>query len=136
MIAKLFRRRKPEPERITVQIDLDSRWKLVEEKRDGASYRSKSHGLFVIVSAAQELDGHMWLHVSFSRLNKQIPGYYDMTLIKELFIGKEQKAIHVFPPESEHLDIAGAIGGPEVLHLWSCVDGDVLPDFTGGGIGL
>lgn len=136
MIAKIFRRKKPKPESITVQIDLDSRWVLVEKKKDGASYRSNSHQLFVIVSGARELDGHMWVHVSFSKSHGGIPGYYDMTLVKELFIGKDQKAIHVFPPESEHLDIAGALGGREVLHLWSCLDADVLPDFTWGGTGL
>jgi hypothetical protein len=50
-----------------------------------------------------------------------------MSEVKELFIGGDRQAIQVMPPRSNHVNIH------EVLHLWHCLDGDGLPDFTGGG---
>jgi len=37
----------------------------------------------------------------------------------------------VVPPRSQYVNI-----NPTVLHLWVCLDGDVLPDFTHGGSSL
>jgi len=67
-----------------------------------------------------------WLHVSFSR-HKRIPDYGDMVEVKEIFIGKDLKAIMVLPAEKEHVNIH-----PNCLHLWACLDRDPLPDFTQG----
>lgn len=101
-------------------------FEIVMEKIDGIMYKSKSRGLTVIQSTNTELDGKMWLHTSYSRKNRT-PTYEDTVLIKENFIGKDQKAIMVFPKESEHVNIH-----PYCLHLWSCEDSDILPDFTNG----
>lgn len=76
--------------------------------------------------AARELDGRVWLHVSASR-GSRLPSYADLVEVKELFIGRERKAVQVFPSRAEHVNIH-----PHALHLWHCVDGDVLPDFTHG----
>jgi hypothetical protein len=90
----------------------------------GTVYRSIS--LTVIMSVGNHLDGKRWLHVSLARRDR-IPYYTDMVEVKELFIGPEKKAIQIFPPRSEHVNI-----NEHVLHLWHCIDDDPLPDFTQG----
>lgn len=90
--------------------------------RDGHAV-SRKELLQVMCSARIEADGKRWLHVSASRRTK-IPSWQDMKEVKDIFIGKERKAIQVFAPESEHVNVH-----PYVLHLWSCLDEDPLPDF-------
>jgi hypothetical protein len=99
---------------------------ITRELGDGCSYYSKSRGLVVIQSVSKELDGKLWLHTSYSRKSK-LPSYYDTQFIKKHFIGEDQKAIAVYPKKSEHVNIM-----PYCLHLWTCLDGDPLPDFTHG----
>lgn len=85
------------------------------------------HGLRVCSSTAREKDGRVWLHVSVSRRDR-VPSYDDLVRVKELFVGKERKAIQVFAPASEHVNVA-----ENCLHLWCCIDGDGLPDFRKDG---
>lgn len=99
---------------------------VITEKIDGYMYKSKSRGLTIIQSEGIEIDGHTWLHTSYSRKSRT-PTYEDTKFIKDNFIGKDKKAIMIFPEESEHVNIH-----PYCLHLWTCLDGDVLPDFTQG----
>lgn len=99
---------------------------IIKEKFDGFMYKSKSRGLTVIQSESIEIDGHKWLHTSYSRKSRT-PTYEDTKFIKDNFIGKDKKAIMIFPAESEHINIH-----PYCLHLWVCLNGDVLPDFTHG----
>lgn len=100
-------------------------YKLEARAVDG--FAMMKDGRAVIVSAAIELDGRAWLHVSCSYKNF-IPGYDTMKSIKAVFIGPERKAVQVFAPESEHVNLMDT-----ALHLWACLDGDVFPDFTRGG---
>lgn len=102
-------------------------WKLVDTSLDGARFINKTKRMSVIASGNTELDGKRWLHVSLARPDF-MPSYEDVKLVKELFIGEENKAIQVFPPKSEHVNIH-----VHCLHLWHCLDGDPLPDFTQGG---
>lgn len=104
----------------------DKNWKLVEQRSDGEAWVNKSLGLVVISSMAKELDGKFWQHVSLSRKSK-VPSYDDMCLVKKLFIGEDKKAIQIFAQKSDHVNIH-----PYCLHLWHCIDGDSLPDFTHG----
>lgn len=73
------------------------------------------------------IDGAHWLHVSFSRPDK-IPTYFDMTRVKALFVGRKRKAVQVLPAEEEHVN-----DNTNVLHLFSPLDADPLPDFRYGG---
>ena len=82
----------------------------------------------VLVSCAQQLDGQRWLHVSVARRNGQAPSWELMTEVKDLFIGPSRTALQVMPPRAKWVNIH-----PGCLHLWSCLDGDVTPDFTAGG---
>lgn len=81
------------------------------------------NGLLVIASALIEDDGKRWLHVSLSRRTR-LPSWADMHYVKDQFIGRQNKAIQVFPPAREYVNTH-----PNCLHLFRCLDGDGIPDF-------
>jgi hypothetical protein len=80
----------------------------------------------VIFSGMVEADGKRWLHVSCAHGNR-LPSWDDLKLVKETFIGRDRKAVQVFPSQEEYVNV-----NPYCLHLWHCLDGDGLPDFTSG----
>lgn len=86
-----------------------------------------AQGLLVICTATRERDGKRWLHASMSR-RARLPSYEDMCLVKDVFVGRERLALQVFARSSQHVNI-----NPFVLHLWSCLDGDPVPDFRHEG---
>src|SRR5438874_1377309 len=89
----------------------------------------KKHGtVLVLISCATQTDGKRWLHVSVSRRNHEIPTWQLMCEVKDLFVGTERTALQIMPPRSKHVSIHEGC-----LHLWSCLDGDVTPDFTANG---
>lgn len=96
---------------------------------DGAAYM-RTDGLSVIVSGTVESDGKRWLHVSLSRKNR-MPSYEDLQQAKWTFIGADNYAVQVFPPADKHVNIH-----PYCLHLFACLDGWPLPEFSGviGGV--
>jgi hypothetical protein len=91
----------------------------------GAAFAS-AEGIVVIVSAGIELDGRRWLHVSCSGA-KRLPSWDDLRAVKDIFIGRDREAYQVLPKAEKHVNIM-----PHCLHLWCCLDGAVLPDFTRG----
>jgi hypothetical protein len=99
-------------------------WPLIKETEDGYLFRSDC-GVAVIMSGSWE-NGEKWLHVSLSRKWK-MPSYGDIALVKRVFIGDDKKAIMVFPERKYHVNIHNFC-----LHLWHCVDGDGLPEFSHG----
>lgn len=105
---------------------LPVRWELTEVSMDGAMFRNRSKGVIVIATVMLEQDGKRWLHISASRRSR-IPSWEDLKVVKNLFIGPKRKAIQILPCEAEYVNI-----NPNVLHLWCCLDGDPLPDFTHG----
>lgn len=92
---------------------------------DGARFVRAYDHLSVILSVAVEDDQRKWLHVSLAHRNR-LPTYETLKLVKDTFIG-DRKAIQVFPSEKEYVN-----KHPYCLHLWCCLDGDPLPDFTHG----
>lgn len=95
--------------------------------RVGANmYTNLTHKLKAILSAHEELDGRRWAHLSISHA-KRLPTYDEMKRAKESFLG-DVMAYQVFAPRGEHLNLHA-----HCLHLWHCLDGPVLPDFTLGG---
>jgi hypothetical protein len=88
---------------------------------------ASAQGLLVICSASRERDGKRWIHVSMSR-HKRLPSYDDMCLVKNQFLGANRLAVQVFARAAHHVNI-----NPHVLHLWSCLDGDPVPDFRHEG---
>lgn len=99
-------------------------WRLWEIRGDGASYLEPG-GLAVIVSGGVQADGKRWVHVSLSR-KERIPSWNDLTRVKDAFIGRDNYAVQVLPPEDRYVRIH-----PNVLHLFHCVDGHPLPEFSG-----
>lgn len=65
-------------------------------------------------------------NVSVSRANA-LPGLRDIKDIKRIFVGANRSALSMLPSEHNYVN-----QHPYVLHLWSCLDKDVLPDFTHG----
>lgn len=104
---------------------LPAGWKEIERTYHGAVYQAAD--LRVFVSGDWYADGKRCLHVSVSvNGQRRVPSWDEMQCIKDLFIGREKAAYQVFPAESRKVNLG------EVLHLWNCVDGDPLPDFTRG----
>lgn len=99
-----------------------------ERKMDESSfgYQHLLYGMTVLVSGSVEADGKRWLHVSCAHRNR-IPSWDDLKEVKETFIGKDKVALQVLPSEDKYVNV-----NPYCLHLWHCVDGDVVPDFTSG----
>jgi hypothetical protein len=65
-----------------------------------------------------------WIHLSISHRDR-IPIWDEIKEAKELFIGKDRKAIQVLPAEEHYYN-----QHPYTLHLWSCLGADALPEFT------
>ena len=82
----------------------------------------------VLLSCAMQTDGKRWLHLSVSRRGKDLPTWTLMCEVKEVFLGPDRTAIQIHPPLAQYVNIH-----PACLHLWYCLDGDDLPDFTAGG---
>jgi hypothetical protein len=104
---------------------------IIEEGGDG--YAAQWRNLKFIVSAADALDGKLWLHASVSRLDRTLPTYQNLKDLKRLCIGDHRTALQVFPPKDKHINYGAELFGVEVLHLWCCLDSDVTPDFSEGG---
>jgi hypothetical protein len=102
-----------------------SGWRVVEVGADGLVLENWKN-LLVILTIGEEQDGKEWLHVSMSYKTK-MPDYKDMLEVKNAFIGKYNEAYQIFPKESKKINLH-----KYCLHLFSCLDGPALPDFTRG----
>jgi hypothetical protein len=96
-------------------------WRQLEDYTNAAVFVS-SDGLKVIAEVELHGSAGMWLHVSFSRRDRD-PSYFDMMRVKRLFVGKDRKAVQVLPAEAEHFNLHS-----HCLHIWSPLDNDPLPD--------
>lgn len=102
-------------------------WSKIQSGEDGSAYQH-INGLMVISSWAVEDDGKKWQHVSMSRKSR-LPSYDDIQMVKEHFIGDDSKALMVFPSKDKHVNIHKFC-----LHLWHCLEGDAVPEFSKGGM--
>lgn len=86
-----------------------------------------------VIAELESHDSDWWLHVSCSHAER-IPRWDDVRLVKDTFVGRDNKAVMILPPESEYVN-----DHPHVLHMYYCVSRDPLPDFRrreGGRISL
>lgn len=124
--------RAPVPETSTWRHDwlpkrLPRDWRVAAVNDHGASYANRD-GLLVIASSRVEADGKRWAHVSYSRAGqRKTPTWADTVAVRNLMFGSEAMALSLVPATSQNYSLH-----PGVLHLWSCLDGDPLPDFTAG----
>lgn len=100
-------------------------FRLVAAGADGVALVAWGY-LRVIVSGAVEGDGRRWLHLSAST-PARVPHWDELVGLKEALLGAESNAVMLIPPRSRWVNIH-----PHCLHAWVCLDGDGLPDFTGG----
>lgn len=103
---------------------LPPQWRIHEKFENGLCYQ-RSDQLRVICTTGKHGE-HWWAHVSAS-YKERLPSWSTLKEVKAVFIGAHKKAINVLPPESEFVNL-----NPFVHHLFSCLTGDVLPDFTRG----
>jgi hypothetical protein len=108
------------------EFSIPDGWECIDERGDGAAYRSPDGKLFVIVSIGKEMDNKLWFHLSVSH-KKRIPNYDELCFVKEKFLGPDVYAIMVWPPKKNHVNLH-----PYCLHLWSCLEGHPLPEFSRG----
>lgn len=87
----------------------------------------KFYKLLILGSICIEQDGRIWYHVSLSRID-EMPSYKDLCFVKKYFVGEDRWAIQVFPKKSEHVS-----DHDRTLHLWTCLEADILPDFRKNG---
>lgn len=99
-------------------------WRETTRLEDGIRWRHR-HGQSVIMSG-QVQDGKRWIHLSLARMDRT-PTHEELAEVKDIFLGRERLAIHLYPPRSKHVNLH-----PHCLHLWCCLDGDPVPDFTNG----
>lgn len=107
-------------------------FRLDQLGEDGGAYHAgpRGDGLAVIVSGAVQSDGKRWIHLSCSR-RQRLPSWQDLRQAKDAFIGAEAYAVQVLPPADRYVNIH-----PFCLHLFHCVDGHPLPEFSAlvGGV--
>jgi hypothetical protein len=104
---------------------LPADWREIERGNDGRKY-GRTNGMTFIVSVAREDDGKEWLHFSVAHPTRMLT-YDEMVEVKELFCGRDNKAIFILPPRAQHINVHR-----NCLHFFRCLDSDGLPDFTGG----
>lgn len=92
---------------------------------DGVRWQHHLYPLTVISSVCIEEDMKPWLHVSLAH-QKRLPSYDEVKLVKEHFIGTDKYAAMVFPPQEKFVNIHSYC-----LHLWHCLEGWPLPEFSG-----
>lgn len=99
-------------------------WKVERVGNDGMGFVNKGQKLFLIISIAKEADGKIWAHMSLSGKTK-LPSWGQLSAAKRLFLGDDSKAIQIVPESLKHVNIH-----PYCLHLFVCLEGDPLPEFS------
>lgn len=105
-------------------------WRMDQRNADGWRFVNRVAQLSVILSGAVEQDGKRWLHLSMASPDR-LPTWDELRAVKDWAIGVDTYAVQVLPPRERYVNIH-----PYCLHLFACVDGHPLPDFTRGGASL
>jgi hypothetical protein len=90
-------------------------------------WQNDKRGLRIIADIDTYPDGKKWIHLSMSS-RRRIPTYEEMAYMKKHWLGENLKAIMVFPEKAMHVNYH-----PRCLHMFHCVDGDGLPEFSANG---
>ncbi len=122
---------------------LPAHWSLVADFTNAKRYARKQHLATVVVIVEVEcVDGELWAHMSASAHDHErrwrergamvtvgpktrLCTWDELRACKDLFLG-DRKAVQVLPPRAEYVNF-----NPYVLHLYSCLERDPLPDFRG-----
>ena len=110
--------------------DAPAGWSVAHDSIDGRKYVHALMPMSCILSVAEEEDGRRWIHFSLAHPHR-LPKWDELVRYKEQFLGEETTAVQVLAPRSRWVNIH-----PYCLHLFVCLDGNPLPDFTRGGKSL
>lgn len=122
---------------LSLPTPVDRSIRCIESRANGKSYRGARWvsgvgmasgkqarvDVTVLFSAAIESDDRLWFHASITRTDKKMPTYDDLCWLKSNFFPNTW-AIQVFPVANQHIS-----HHDRCLHLWSCPEADLLPDF-------
>jgi hypothetical protein len=108
-----------------MEVRLPAFWQFDQDSPFGLIYRHTLVPLRIILTANTEQDGREWVHFSMSH-KERIPTWEEFTAAKDHFLG-DVYAYQILPPKSKYVNI-----NPKVLHLFHCLEGIPLPDFTRG----
>jgi len=97
-------------------------WAVAEIRRDGGLYKNWRKNLTAILSC-EIAGGKRWLHLSVSHRDR-VPNWQELREAKGAFLG-DVYAYQVIPPKAQYVNI-----DPRVLHLFHCLDGPVMPEFS------
>jgi hypothetical protein len=104
---------------------LPASWRQIYPVIPNAKTYISNKGLRVIVTEEVHA-GQKWQHVSVSRATR-LPTWRDIRTVKDLFIGRDEKAIMVLPADAEYINVH-----PYCMHMYCNLYRDPLPDFTRG----
>lgn len=105
-------------------------WERTDVGTDGARWLHAHRRFSVILSGATEADGKRWLHLSCAHAT-HLPSWDDLTWVKRTWLGDDRHALIVLPRADVYVNLH-----PFCLHLWHCLDGYPLPEFSGIVAGL
>jgi hypothetical protein len=98
-------------------------WKQRMQAKDGlGTWDHRRSRLRLTHSAYRETDGLVWGHVSLTSADGDLPGWYPLRNANWL-VYPGRTGLVVVAPESKHVNIS------ECAHIWTCLEGDPLPDF-------
>jgi hypothetical protein len=105
---------------------LPSGWRLWRIRRGIQRHYVNDRRRLSVLAGMENHDGKWWLHISCVQ-EERMPTWEEFKEIKQIFIGRDNKAIQVLPNEKEYVNM-----DPRCLHLFHCPN-DGLPDFTHEG---
>jgi hypothetical protein len=76
----------------------------------------------LVHSVARQDDGKLWGQVSLSLADGTLPGWYPLRNAQWL-VYPGRAGLVVVAPEARHVNLVQA------AHVWTCLTGDVIPDF-------
>lgn len=116
---------------------LQANVRLIDDFTNAGRYGVRLDG--AMLSAILEVecvDDKLWLHLSIcGQKPARVPDWTELRWCKDYFLGVDRKAVQILPARAEYIN-----QHPNVLHLYSPLEGDPLPDFRGidatGNVGI
>ena len=90
------------------------------------------------ICSGRIINGERWVHISVSRADYAMPGWYEIKTARNAILGPDSEAVQAVPKKDEHWtiqdhansDLPGA-PMPDVAHVWHCMDRRVMPVIEG-----
>lgn len=99
-------------------------WRVLEQRKFGYCY-GKNFGLSVIAAITSEKDEKKWLHLAVHHPRHK-PTWEELEEVHSLFARGRQMFFSV--PEFKRYTLQSV----NAVNMWTCLDGEPLPDFSHG----